>query len=664
MQLSKSKKVLEALEQLGIHNAYDVLFYLPRTYLDLNPTRETDLQDKEKVVLVGKLVSSPTLVKHGKLAIVRFHFVTLANHFFSVVAFNRPYLMGQLALGAIYTLLGTYDFVKKTINLTNIIQGEIALEARLKPIYALPSTMENYQMIRLVDKAWQEKNLEIPNIIPHSFQQKYHLLDKKEALYFAHRPRSKEDIRQAYRTLKYEESLLFTLKTQWIRAQNKALFQERKKKISLPAINDFVKSLPYKLSKDQIQAVREIILDMNQDTLMYRLMQGDVGTGKTLVAAIALYGNYLRGDQGAFMAPTDALARQHEKTLKALFSKTPLRIALLVGAMTNKEKQQVKEALAQHELDLVIGTHALFSADVDFASLGLAVIDEQHRFGVNQRSLLANKGDRSDLLLMTATPIPRTLALTLYGDLDITTIQTFPFSKRDITTKVVSSHAEILSYKIKEALESNHQIYVIAPLVEANEGDLTSVLELYQKYEEEYPGKVGLLYGKLPSDEKEQVLEQFYAGEKPILISTTVIEVGIDVKNASLMLIYHANRFGLASLHQLRGRIGRDGQPACCFLLYDGEEEEEREKLAILEQSEDGFYIAEEDMKRRGPGELIGYRQSGLPDFRYVHFIDDFAMLEAARKDANVILQRKTEEENQAIIKKMLQEIEDGVIRD
>lgn len=664
MQLSKSKKVLEALEQLGIHDAYDIVHYLPRTYQDMHPTRETNLQDKEKVVFVGKLVSSPTLVKHGKLAIVRFHFVTKENHFFSIVAFNRPYLMGQLALGETYTILGVYDLAKRTVQMTNMVKGEMAEESCIKPIYSLPSTMENYQMIRLVNKAWQEKNLEIPDLIPLSLKQKYHLLDKKEALYFAHHPRSQEEIRQAYRTLKYEESLLFTLKTQWIRAQNKALVQERKKAISLPAINDFVRSLPYKLSKDQLQAVREIILDMNQETLMYRLMQGDVGTGKTVVAAIALYGNYLRGDQGAFMAPTDALARQHERTMKTLFSEFPLRIALLVGAMTNKEKQQVKDALARHEIDLIIGTHALFSADVEFASLGLAVIDEQHRFGVNQRSLLANKGDRSDLLLMTATPIPRTLALTLYGDLDITTIQTFPFSKRDITTKVVSSDAEILTYKMKEALENHHQIYIIAPLVEANDGDMTSVLELFEKYNQEYPEKVGLLYGKLPAEEKEQVLQQFYKGEKPILISTTVIEVGIDVKEASLMLIYHANRFGLASLHQLRGRIGRNGQPACCFLLYDGEEEEEREKLTILEKSEDGFYIAEEDMKRRGPGELIGYRQSGLPDFRFVHFIHDFAMLEAARKDANEILKRKDEEENQAILKKMLQEIDEGTIRD
>ena len=566
--------------------------------------------------------------------------------------------MKQLKLGENYVIVGTYDYPKRVINMVSMIFGEIKDEDRIRPIYSLPADVENYQFVRLLKKAFALP-LHIEEYVPSSLQEKYRLLDKKQAYYQIHFPKTREEIHQGYRTLKYEECLLLSSKTQWIRLQNKALENEKKEKIDLMGINDFVRHLPYKLTKDQLNAVREIILDMNCPTLMYRLIQGDVGTGKTLVAAIALYGNYLRNDQGAFMAPTDALARQHYQNFIELFKDTPVKIGLLVGALTNKEKQEIKDELKEGNIDILIGTHALFSEDVFYPSLGLAVIDEQHRFGVNQRNLLASKGPRADLLLMSATPIPRTLALTLYGDLDITTIQTFPFKKRDIVTKVLPSDAEILAIKIKEMLDARRQIYVIAPLIEENEGQATSVLQLYEEYENSYPGMVGLLHGKLSQEEKEEVLKEFQEGEKLILISTTVVEVGIDVKTASLMLIYNANQFGLASLHQLRGRIGRDGEKAYCFLLYDGEEEEEKEKLQVLEKTEDGFVVAEEDLKRRGPGELVGVRQSGLPDFRYVNFIQDFKMMEVARADALEIIRHPKKEENQAIFQKMLQEVDD-----
>lgn len=658
MEFTKSKALQAFLREKGIEKYEDLLDILPRTYMDLHPTELIEFKDKQKVVVEGKLVSTPTMVKHQKLTIIRFCFVSNQNQFYNIVAYNRPYLMKQLKLGENYVIVGTYDYPKRVINMVSMIFGEIKDEDRIRPIYSLPADVENYQFVRLLKKAFALP-LHIEEYVPSSLQEKYRLLDKKQAYYQIHFPKTREEIHQGYRTLKYEECLLFSLKTQWIRLQNKALENEKKEKIDLMGINDFVRHLPYKLTKDQLNAVREIILDMNCPTLMYRLIQGDVGTGKTLVAAIALYGNYLRNDQGAFMAPTDALARQHYQNFIELFKDTPVKIGLLVGALTNKEKQEIKDELKEGNIDILIGTHALFSEDVFYPSLGLAVIDEQHRFGVNQRNLLASKGPRADLLLMSATPIPRTLALTLYGDLDITTIQTFPFKKRDIVTKVLPSDAEILAIKIKEMLDARRQIYVIAPLIEENEGQATSVLQLYEEYENHYPGMVGLLHGKLSQEEKEEVLQEFQEGEKLILISTTVVEVGIDVKTASLMLIYNANQFGLASLHQLRGRIGRDGEKAYCFLLYDGEEEEEKEKLQVLEKTEDGFVVAEEDLKRRGPGELVGVKQSGLPDFRYVNFIQDFKMMEVARADALEIIRHPKKEENQAIFQKMLQEVDD-----
>ncbi len=659
MKLTSSNKFQDELERMGINTFEDVIMYLPRTYINLNLSRETSLEDKEKVVVLGKIVSTPTIIKHGNLTIVRFAFITINNNFFNIVAFNRPYLVNQLKLGNTYTIMGNYDLAKNCINLVKIVNGEVQEENKLQPVYSLPSSIHNYQMIKLVQKAFT-KIINIDEYIPTSLKEKYHLLDKIEAYKLVHFPSVKSDVYKGLRTLKYEECLLFTLKTQWIRKHNKALVCTQKKPISLTSINEFVKDLPFKLTKDQLNAVREIILDMNSQTLMYRLMQGDVGTGKTLVSAIALYGNYNRGDQGALMAPTDALARQHYQYFNNLFKNTNIKVALLVGGLTQKEKNQIKQALKNNEIDLIIGTHALFSDDVIFNSLGLVVIDEQHRFGVNQRAMLSNKGERADLLLMSATPIPRTLALTIYGDLDITTIQEFPFNKRNVTTKVVARDSELINYKIEESLSENRRIYIIAPLIEEKgEEDHNSVLTLFKEYQNRYAGKVSLLHGKMSYEEKEAALKAFKEGKTPILISTTVVEVGIDVKEASLMIIYSANRFGLASLHQLRGRIGRDSYPSMCLLLTDNDEEEEIEKVKILEQSEDGFFIAEEDLKRRGPGELIGVKQSGLPDFRYVNFISDFKIIEVARNDASLILEDRKNSDYQKILLKMKQDLED-----
>jgi ATP-dependent DNA helicase RecG len=381
-----------------------------------------------------------------------------------------------------------------------------------------------------------------------------------------------------------------------------------------------------------MQAVEDIVKDLNGHRRMYRLLQGDVGSGKTVVAALALYANSLRKNQGALMAPTDALAKQHFKTLQALFKSQSLRIALLVGGLSSAEKKAIKESLLDGTIDILVGTHALFSQDTEFFSLGLAIIDEQHRFGVNQRDLLKDKGRQADLLMMSATPIPRSLAMTVYSDMDISTLTQFPFASRQVKTKIVEEQDALIDYAIEAALEQQKRIYVVAPKIMESSSGKQSVVTLYQHYAKKYPKKVTLLHGKLDGEEKEDALHKFSTGYTPIIVSTTVIEVGIDVKPATVMIIHDADTFGLASLHQLRGRIGRDGSEALCLLVIQDQQLEGLERLKVLVDSNDGFYIAEQDLQLRGPGELMGSKQSGLPGFQYINIVKDFSILQNMRK--------------------------------
>lgn len=635
MQFSKSERINLALDNMGITSVETLLAHLPRTYNDFTLTREINLENKERVVIYGRLVSNPTFVKKGKLAIIRFAFITQNNHFFNIIIFNRPYLYKQLNLSSYYTIVGSFDKHTNTINVITLVKGMIDDNDKYKPVYSLPNSIENYQFSRMVEKYLNDDNYQIPNIVPSYFQDKYHLLDHKEALKKVHMPKNSGDVYQGLRVLKYEECLLFCLQTQIIRKENKTLQNNSKKTIDTNKINEFVKSLPYKLTHDQIIAIREIILDMNDKSLMYRLLQGDVGTGKTIVAAAAIYGAVCRDDQAVIMAPTDALAHQHYETLKELF-KDKVRIGLLVGNLTNAEKKEIKRQIAEQELDIIVGTHALFSSDVKYASLGLAVIDEQHKFGVNQRLLLASKGENTDLLLMTATPIPRTLALTLYGDLDVSTLSEYPVDNRKIETKVIAEDEKVIYRYVDKSLKEHRNVFVVCPLIISDIKNSTETV--FENYQKKYPGQVVLLHGKLTPEEKLEALANFKSGKTPILVSTTVIEVGIDVKNANLMIIYDANNFGLASLHQIRGRIGRDGTEATCLLVYKDLEEEEIEKLRILENTLDGFKIAEEDLAMRGPGDMNGLKQSGMPNFSYANLISDFKMFEVARNDATLML--------------------------
>ena len=657
-KLTKSKRLNYLLGQMGIFTPYDVVNHLPRRYEDLNYTEERNLVDKQRIVIKGKMVSLPKHIKTSRVQLITFDFVTDNKNFFKVVAFNRAYLLNNLSLEETYTIIGSFSKKNNEINLINIYKGEIPEENRLKAIYTLPNDYQNYLFSNLVKKSLEQIHEHVFSLIPYHYLNKYRLIDKETALQWAHFPKSYQEIHQSHRHLKYEEALIFSLKNQLIREENKSLGKIKKEPIGIDLCEDFIKSFPFELTEDQRNVASEIIEDMNQSSLMYRLLQGDVGTGKTIVSFIALYANFLRGDQGVLMAPTDALARQHYENAKKIFAGTKVKIALLVGATTQKEKKELYQDINEGYIDIVIGTHALFAKGLQYFSLGLAIIDEQHRFGVNQRITLADKGEHTDLLMMSATPIPRSLALTIYGDLEISTLYTFPNKHRDVTTRIISSTDERIFKVVDKALENDKRVYVIAPLIDYREDERYSVEQLYARYVLKYGAKVGLLHGKMKNEEKQEALEKFYDGTTPILVSTQVIEVGIDVKSANTMIIYDANNFGLASLHQLRGRIGRDGSKAICLLAVDNIDEEEKERLLILVDSEDGFKIAEQDMKLRGPGDLTGIRQSGIPSFSFLNIIDDFKIFEVARDDAKEILKHKDEKQFLWVINKAKKEID------
>ena len=657
MKFSSSGKINKALYDMGIFKYEDALFHLPRKYENLSLTRETNLDDKERIVVIGEIVGSVTVSRFSKANVTRFSFVSDNKNLFMVEAWNRPYLNKILNNDDKYTLIANYDKVHNKFNLINIIKG-IDLINTVKPIYSLHHDIDNYWFSNFVKKAFELVKDNIKDDIPIHLRNKYRLLEKSDALYKLHFPKDYEDIRLGQRVLKYEECLNFSLRTQIIRESNKQLVKENNCLIDKSKIKEFIQTLPYKLTKDQKQALLEIVNDLDKKTLMYRLLQGDVGTGKTLVAALALFANHLRNDQGALMAPTDSLARQHYKNLTELFKNTNIRIGLLLGSSTIKDRSQIRNQLMNKEIDIIVGTHILFSKDINYLTLGLAVIDEQHKFGVNQRSLLASKGSHADLLLMSATPIPRSLALTLYGDLDVSTLSTFPCENRNIKTIIVSSASKKIDQLVQQSLNNHKRVFVVAPAIEEGNDDSISVETLFPIYLLRYPGLVNRLHGKLSSDEKNFILQDFYSGKKPILISTTVIEVGIDVKNADLMIIYDSTHFGLASLHQLRGRIGRDGTPSTCVLVNDSNDEDDLDKLNVLVKSNDGFYIAEEDLRRRGPGELLGMKQSGSISFNYVNLVHDFKMFECARDDAKEILSNPNDYDNYEIVNRAYKSLE------
>ena len=622
-------KTITLLNKLNIYTIDDLVNYYPFRYEILE---KTDL-NSDRVVIDGVVETSPLFIRlRGKLDKMSFR-VRLDDRICNVVIFNRGFLRNNIKINTTITIIGKYDIKHNTITASDIKFGSISSLPKITPVYHTVSKITSKQINNYILKVIDD--IKVTDIIPSILLDKYKLIPKSEAIREIHRPDDMHLLKNAINHIKYEELFLFMLKMNELK-RNRVKVIGIKKDVDKNNVLEFINNLPFKLTDDQLKVVDEIYNDLTSNIVMNRLVQGDVGSGKTIVSFIAIYINYLAGYQSALMAPTELLAYQHYLNIKNIFKDYDIKVELLTGKTKNKKK--LLEDLKNNKIDVLIGTHALIEDSVVFNNLGLVITDEQHRFGVNQRSNLKNKGTNPDILYMSATPIPRTYALTIYGDMDVSSIKTMPSGRVPVKTylKKNSEIKEVLTMMYEE-LKNKHQIYVIAPLIEESDKiDLENVYELEEKFNKAFKGiyKVGVLHGKMTKDEKDNVMESFKNNDIQILISTTVIEVGIDIPNATMMVIFDSYRFGLSQLHQLRGRVGRNSLQSYCILISDYE----KERLDILTLTTDGFKISEEDFRLRGSGDLFGIRQSGDMSFRLADIKKDYNILIKAKEDANYIL--------------------------
>ena len=637
-------RALTLLSKIGINTVDDLVCHYPFRYEFLVRGNLAETNDGDHIIIDGKIESSPILVRFkAGLNKMNFRLVT-ASGVVGVSIFNRAFLKSQLTVGTTVTVIGKFDKPKNVITASEIKMESLSNKVKIEPVYHLTSGLTNKNMALYINMALLSQSKEIHDSIPLKYQEKYNFSNKRMALNIVHNPPSKEKLKEAMIRLKYEELFEFMFKINYLKEENKKSNSGIARSIDKTKVEDFISKLPYELTKDQNTAVNTIIKDLESKSRMNRLLQGDVGSGKTIVSFIAMYANYLSGYQSALMAPTEILATQHFSNLKDIFKDYNLNMALLTGSTSKKEKDLIYEELKNGDIDIIIGTHALIQDDVTYHNLGLVITDEQHRFGVNQRANLQNKGQKPDTLYMSATPIPRTYALTIYGDMDVSTIKTRPKGRKKIKT-VVKTNKEIKDVleMMYEELKQGHQIYVIAPLIEESENsDLTNVNDLKEKmilaFGSKY--KIDLVHGKMASAAKELIMNEFLQNKVQILISTTVIEVGVDVPNATMMVIFNAERFGLSTLHQLRGRVGRSELQSSCILISDND----TKRLEIMENTNDGFEISEEDFKLRGHGDLFGTKQSGDMTFKIADLKADYKILLQAREDSlEYLLDKETD---------------------
>ena len=622
-------KTITLLNKLNIYTIDDLVNYYPFRYEILE---KTDL-NSDRLVIDGVVETNPLFIRlRGKLDKMSFR-VRLDDRICNVVIFNRGFLRNNIKINTTITIIGKYDIKHNTITASDIKFGSISSLPKITPVYHTVSKITSKQINNYILKVIDD--IKVTDIIPSILLDKYKLIPKSEAIREIHRPDDMHLLKNAINHIKSEELFLFMLKMNELK-RNRVKVIGIKKDVDKNNVLEFINNLPFKLTNDQLKVVDEIYNDLTSNIVMNRLVQGDVGSGKTIVSFIAIYINYLAGYQSALMAPTELLAYQHYLNIKNIFKDYNIKVELLTGKTKNKKK--LLEDLKNNKIDVLIGTHALIEDSVVFNNLGLVITDEQHRFGVNQRSNLKNKGTNPDILYMSATPIPRTYALTIYGDMDVSSIKTMPSGRVPVKTylKKNSEIKEVLTMMYEE-LKNKHQIYVIAPLIEESDKiDLENVYELEEKFNKAFKGiyKVGVLHGKMTKDEKDNVMKSFKNNDIQILISTTVIEVGIDIPNATMMIIFDSYRFGLSQLHQLRGRVGRNSLQSYCILISDYE----KERLDILTLTTDGFKISEEDFRLRGSGDLFGIRQSGDMSFRLADIKKDYNILIKAKEDANYIL--------------------------
>lgn len=650
----------ELLEKLQVSSDIEILEKLPSRYIDLSPlSDDIFLGDGRMIRGCYQIYEVKTNRAHG---IIRFGAKNSVNGIcHSFIIYNQMFYLNRIATGKTLFIVGRYSARFKSIVVSAVYElSSWFVQSEIKPFYRLPGGIGQSYFMNVIDNILHSSLMQyIGNNVPDEFVKKYRLIPRGQAFKIVHQPDGKKQLQEGLRTFKYEEALAYCMKME----VNKRLRSIYKKgahlSIDRNEMNALVKKLPFSLTKDQIQCTKEIMDDMDSSNVMFRILQGDVGTGKTAVALLSLFANTIRGGQGVLFAPTTSLAIQHYKNALSFYSGFNVKVGLLISNMKQSQKKKLLEELACGDIDVLISTQAGIEKGVTFKKLTLSIIDEQQQFGVDQRMTMMKKGDYVDTLMMSATPIPRTMSRIVFGDLDISELKEFPKGiTRHVDTKVVNSQSQLISKAISRALEIKRQVFVVVPRIDGDEEDESNKLsakEVYDDYVKEYgEDKVQLLHGRMKKDDQNEVLNKFRNNEKPILISTSIIEVGVDVQEACLMIIYSANYFGLSALHQLRGRVGRNGKNGLTLLVYDGDDDQAIDKLNYLATHTDGFDISQYDLKSRGAGDWAGTDQSGHDGLSVINFDKDRKIFECAMGDAKEILDNANSNEGFNLYKKKI----------
>lgn len=650
----------ELLEKLQVSSDIEILEKLPSRYIDLSPlSDDIFLGDGRMIRGCYQIYEVKTNRAHG---IIRFGAKNSVNGIcHSFIIYNQMFYLNRIATGKTLFIVGRYSARFKSIVVSAVYElSSWFVQSEIKPFYRLPGGIGQSYFMNVIDNILHSSLMQyIGNNVPDEFVKKYRLIPRGQAFKIVHQPDGKKQLQEGLRTFKYEEALAYCMKME----VNKRLRSIYKKgahlSIDRNEMNALVKKLPFSLTKDQIQCTKEIMDDMDSSNVMFRILQGDVGTGKTAVALLSLFANTIRGGQGVLFAPTTSLAIQHYKNALSFYSGFNVKVGLLISNMKQSQKKKLLEELACGDIDVLISTQAGIEKGVTFKKLTLSIIDEQQQFGVDQRMTMMKKGDYVDTLMMSATPIPRTMSRIVFGDLDISELKEFPKGiTRHVDTKVVNSQSQLISKAINRALEIKRQVFVVVPRIDGDEEDESNKLsakEVYDDYVKEYgEDKVQLLHGRMKKDDQNEVLNKFRNNEKPILISTSIIEVGVDVQEACLMIIYSANYFGLSALHQLRGRVGRNGKNGLTLLVYDGDDDQAIDKLNYLATHTNGFDISQYDLKSRGAGDWAGTDQSGHDGLSVINFDKDRKIFECAMEDAKEILDNANSNEGFNLYKKKI----------
>lgn len=630
-------KTINLLKKININTVEDLVTFYPFRYNLIKISNINDIKENELCYVKVKIISEPKIVYY-KRNLNKLEFMVESNKcIFKVIIFNRFFLKKDLQVSKDILVMGKYDKRRK-----NFVANDISFDftEKIEPVYHLTEGLKNKVLTDFI-----KSGLEIANIndnIPPYLSGKYNFIDKKSSLQKIHFPESIKDIKDSKLRLIYEELFEYMFKVNYLKKQNKVTTKIRKV-FDINLINDFMANLNFKLTEDQENAINEILDEMKSEKRMNRIIIGDVGSGKTIVAIIAMLASFFSNYQSAYMVPTEILAKQHFNTIKEYFKLYNINVDIITGALSKKEKEKKYLELKEGKINVIIGTHALLNENIEFNSLGLIITDEQHRFGVMQRKKIQEKGNynNTDVLYLSATPIPRTYALTLYGDLDISQIKSKPSIRKKVITKVYEEkEIKIVLMQMLKELKDNHQIFVVSSLIETNEeNEINSVMKLKEKLSKAFKEnvRIKILHGKLSNEKKDKLMEEFIANKINILLSTTVIEVGVDVANATMMIIFDAERFGLATLHQLRGRVGRSDLQSYCYLIGN----KNNARLKVMESSDDGFYISEMDFKQRGEGDLFGTKQSGEITFKIANIKRDIKILLQANIDSQEFINQK-----------------------